>query len=164
MTDPRPARDAFFSDIGIRVQGQQKQFVAGDNIDGYLDAMTGGYRLRPGYWMGPDVLLQDHAAYRNGQLLDRRLSASVETVFPYGRRADVDGSSETLVLHAGSRRLSFVVTSGAPAKLALQPLWTFKPDAGHFSWQGDVLFITSAGGWVMALSADRPGSGKSRHL
>ena len=157
MTDPRPARDAFFSDIGIRVQGQQKQFVVGDNIDGYVDAMTGGYRLRPGYCMGPDVLLQDHAAYRNGQLLDRRLPTAVETVFPYGRRADFDGSSETLVLHAGSRRLSFVVTSATPAKLALQPLWTFKPDAEHTSWQGEVLVIApAASGWVMALSADRP--------
>ena len=157
MTDPRPDRDTFFADIGIRVQGQKKQFVVGDNIDGYLDAMTGGYRLRPGYWMGQDVLLQDYAAYIEGRLLDRRLPASIETVFPYGRRMAAGDGSETLVLHSGSRRLSFVVTSGTPTKLALQPLWSFKPVAANISWQGEVLVVTShASPWVMALSADRP--------
>ena len=157
MTDPRPSRDAFFATIGIRVQGQQKQFVVGDNIDGYLDAMTGGYRLRPGYWIGQDVLLQDYATYRDGKLLDRRLPASVETVFPYGRRVAVGDGSETQVLHSGSRRLSMVVTSRTAAKLALQPLWTFTPDSSSVSWQGGVLVVTSsASSWVIALSADRP--------
>ena len=157
MTDPRPSRDAFFAHIGIRVQGQKKQFVVGDNVDGYLDAMTGGYRLRPGYWMGQDVLLQDYASYRDGRLLDRRVPTSMETVFPYGRRIVIGDSSETMLLHSGSRRLSFVVTSRTAAKLALQPLWSFKPDADHISWQGQVLVITSnVSGWVMALAADRP--------
>ncbi len=157
MTDPRPGRDALFTDIGIRIQGAQKQFVVGDNIDGYLDAMTGGYRLRPGYWMGQDVMLQDYATYLDGQLLDRRKPSEVETVFPYGRRVAIGDRSEALLLHSGSRRLSFVVTSGTASKLALQPLWTFKPDASSLSWQGQVLVITAAAsGWAMALSADQP--------
>ncbi len=156
MSDLRPGSDALFADIGIRVQGQHKQFVVADNIDGYLDAMTGGYRLRPGYWIGPEVLLQDHAAYRNGALLDRRWPSAVATVFPYGERLAVGDASEALVLHSGSRRLSFVVSSAAPAQLALQPLWTFKPDSSNITWHEQVLVITSASGWVMALSADRP--------
>ncbi|MEI8324133.1 MAG: amylo-alpha-1,6-glucosidase [Betaproteobacteria bacterium] len=157
VPDPRPGREAFFADIGIEVKGQQRQFVVGDNVDGYLDAITGGYRLGPGYFMGPQVLLQDHAAYRDGQLVDRRSAAAVETVFPYGRRATVGEDSETLVLHAGARRLSLTVASPSPAMLALQPLWSFQPDAAHMAWAGDVLLITTpASPLVVALSADRP--------
>ena len=154
--DPRPDPDALFSAMGIQLHGPQKQFVLGDNVDGYLDGMTGSYRQRPGYWVGNEVLWQDHAAYRDGRLLDRRSRAATETVYPFGRKVALPDAAEDLVLHAGSRRLSVRVTSRSAGKLSVQPLWAFRPEAASFSWEGEVLLVTPPGSpLVLALSADQ---------
>lgn len=158
LPDPRPGRDAFFAQMAIDAEGRHKQFVVGDNVDGYLDAMTASYRGGAGYQIGKEMLVQDFASYADGRLIDRRLKAAQESVYPYGRRVVLGAASETTVLHAGSRRLSVQLTSARAARLALQPLWARgrQGDFGY-SWQDDVLVISPFDTPLfVAISASRP--------
>lgn len=151
-----PDAAALDAAIGI-VAGPGHLFAVGDNVDGYLDAATGGYRLRPGYFNGETLRLQDVATTVDGRLLDRRAAAAVETVLPYGRRTTLAGATETLVLHAGSRRLSVVATSPRSSLLAVQPLWAFDIARATTTWHDGVLAIAPPGaGMQIAIAADRP--------
>lgn len=154
VPDPRPGVAALFADIGIQARGRNKQFIVADNIDGYFDGQTGSYRANGGYWIGQQRLFQDHAAWVNGRLLDRRAARSVETVYPYGREVCTEGGSDVFVLHPGSRRLSLRVGSAKAATLAIQPLWQDTP--AEISWRGEVLLVKAAGGKLFAaISADQ---------
>jgi len=142
LADPRPDADSFFSSIGIAAHGQQKHFVVGDNIDGYLDAMTASYRRGAGYLIGKELLLQDLASYVDGKLIDRRTRDAHEIVYPYGRRVRLGQNIEQTVLHAGSRRLSVLLSTERDALLAVQPLWAKgRPGKFSFEWQGEVLVV-----------------------
>ncbi|MDE2502237.1 MAG: hypothetical protein KGL18_04555, partial [Burkholderiales bacterium] len=165
-----PDAAALAAAIGL-VAGPGHAFAVGDNVDGYLDAATGGYRQRPGYFNGATVRLQDVATTIDGRLLDRRAADAVQTVLPGGWRTTLAGpegtadgpggmpvgASETLVLHAGSRRLSVVVTSPQPSRLAVQPLWAFDIARAATSWHHGVLALAPPGaGLQIAIAADRP--------
>ena len=152
--DPRPGVTALFSEIGIQAQGRKKQFIVADNVDGYFDGQTGSYRANAGYWIGQERLFQDHAAWVNGRLIDRRAARSVETVFPYGREVHAVGGSDVFVLHPGSRRFSLRVSSAKNATLAIQPLWKDVP--AETRWHDGVLLVTAAAGKLFAaISADQ---------
>lgn len=152
---PSPA--TLFAEIGIVAAGRKKQFIVGDNVDGYFDGMTGGYRQRPGYLAGGEALLQDYATYIDDALLDRRSAAVTETVYPYGRTTSQGGRREAMVVHAGARQLSVVAASAVPQTLAVQPLWTFDVQQAMVTHLGAVMLIVPPSGkMVVAVSADQP--------
>ncbi|MDM4766773.1 amylo-alpha-1,6-glucosidase [Pelomonas sp. SE-A7] len=154
--DPRPGVEALFTGMALKVSPDKpRHFVVGDNVDGYLDARTGGHGLGEGYWIGQQILFKDQASYVDGRLLDRASPRAQERVLPYGRELRLGPDQEQLVMHAGSRRLSMQVGSDKAARLAIQPLWKSQP--ATLRWEGQVLLIQwTDSPLVAALSADQP--------
>lgn len=168
-----PGERAFFDWLGIRVPaGEQAAFVLGDNVRGYVEGRTHAWGAGTGYRIGETTLLRDHAALRDGVLLDRGREALGSVIQPWGVETSYDGARESLMLHAGVQAMSLRVEADAPARLALAPRWDLPPaplqmpgDAPADPSVHEVLLLGPAEGtqwpdarhpaWV-AIAADRP--------
>ncbi len=123
-----PGEAAFFDWLGIRVPaGEQAAFVLGDNVRGYVEGRTHAWGGGVGYRIGDSTRLRDHAALRDGALLDRGRDALGSMIQPWGVETAYPGAREALMLHAGVQAMSLRVEADAPARLALAPRWDLPP-------------------------------------
>ena len=125
----RPGVEEFYNDMGIELPpGKKEQFIVGDNISGYFEGYTHIFRKGLGYMMKNKVLLEGHASFKAGLLLNRSSEAMSDTVLPYGHLAQYPGASEELMVHSGKNAVSLKVTSDVPVELAAMGLWEIRPD------------------------------------
>ena len=147
-----PGVDAFFDAMAITVApGQQSQFVAGDNLDGYFAGMTQSVGKGEGYVTRAGTLLLDYSSIVDDVANDR--AHSIEQVLPYGRRARFpNGASEEMALLSKKHALAICVASPRPASLAIAPMLV---KAGALRQDGDVV-LGQVGSLFVAFAADQP--------
>jgi glycogen debranching enzyme len=150
--DVHASPDALFDFMALAADGRRRAFFVGDHLDGYYSGETGGHRVGPGWFFGPEVVFQDAVAWADARVLDRGAAGAQEHVLPFGRRARVAGIAEDWTFHPRTRRLTIRVTSDTPARLAVQPLWA---TPGELVRVGDVV-LRQADDWACALAASAP--------
>jgi glycogen debranching enzyme len=147
-----PGVDAFFDAMAITVApGQQSQFVAGDNLDGYFAGMTQSVGKGEGYVTRAGTLILDYSSIVDGIANDR--SQSREQVLPYGRRARFpNGATEEMALLSKQHALAMSVASPRAAVLAIAPMLV---KAGALRQDGDVV-VGPVASMFVAFAADQP--------
>jgi glycogen debranching enzyme len=154
-SDPRPAVDALADWMALPAHGASREFFVGDHVDGYYSGRTASIRGGPGWFLGPDRVFQDAIAWADERALRRDRAGADERVLPWGRSTRADGMVETWTLHGGSRRMTLMVETERPARLAIQPLWVDR--TARPARDGDVVLLRDAAtGWVAALAASAP--------
>lgn len=118
----KPGIDALFDSMAIEVKpGENRHFIVSDNVDGYLDAVTQSHSQGMGYVSRAGTWLAGYATYVGERANDR--GRSREQVLPYGHVVlHAGGASEQMAVLSGRRALAMRVASGAPARLAIQPI------------------------------------------
>lgn len=150
-----PGADAWFDAIAITVApGQQSQFLAGDNLDGYFAGRTQSTGTGEGYVTREGTQFIDYASFIDGAANDR--AHSTEQVLPYGHRVRyAGGATEEMALLSKKHALAIAVTSPRAAMLAIAPLLKA---AGTVRRDGDILIVEPAAGATqfVAIAADQP--------
>jgi glycogen debranching enzyme len=147
-----PGVDAFFDAMAVTVApGQQSQFVAGDNLDGYFAGMTQSVGKGEGYVTRAGTLILDYSSIVDGIANDR--AHSREQVLPYGRRARFpNGATEEMALLSKQHALAMSVAGPRAAVLAIAPMLV---KAGALRQDGDVV-VGPVGSVFVAFAADQP--------
>lgn len=152
--------DQFFEAMAIAVPpGQQKHFIASDNIDSYFDGRTQSYDKGEGYVTRAGVLFQSYATFSNGRQNDR--TRSNEQVLPFGHRVDyTNGIVEEMALLSKQSAIAMRVSGKSATTLAIRPL--LKPHArlpipeGAAGPGQDNIAVVQAGQQFMAFGANLP--------
>lgn len=120
----------FFEQIGIAIKpGERLQFIVGDNIAGYFEGYTQGYRRGEGWLMKNQTLFRNYATFAGGKLNNRGAGNNQEWVLPYGNRVEYpQGTTEEMVLMSGKYVLAIEVTSSEPEILSVIPFVRFGAD------------------------------------
>lgn len=155
----KPGVDDFFARMAVTVKpGQQRQWIAGDNIDGYFEAYTHSNERGAGYVMRKATWLHNYVSYVGLRANDRARGA--ESVLPYGHHVRYpNGVAETLAVLSHHHALALRIDSKRPASLALQPTLT---EAATTSARvldertGEREAVVAFGSGFMALCADQP--------
>lgn len=153
MAGQKPTVDAFFDAMAIAVApGQQSQFVAGDNLDGYFEGYTQSYRRGEGYVTRNAPVFQGYASFVNAARNERTNSS--EQVLPYGHRVRYpNGATEEMALLSKKHAVALTVTSTTRAILAIRLLLK---SAGAITREGDVVIVAAGASQFMAIAADQP--------
>jgi glycogen debranching enzyme len=150
-----PGVDAWFDAMAITVApGQQSQFVAGDNLDGYFAGKTGSVGQGEGYVRRAGTQFLDYTTLVDG--VANRRADGTEQVLPYGHRVRYPGgATEEMALLSKKQALAIAVTSSRAAMLAIAPLLNA---AGTVRRDGDVVIVEPAVGATqyVAFAADQP--------
>jgi glycogen debranching enzyme len=149
-----PGVDAWFDAIAITVApGQQAQFVAGDNLDGYFAGKTGSVGQGEGYVRRAGTQFRDYTGLVDG-VANRRVDG-IEQVLPYGHRVRYPGgATEEMALLSKKQALAIAVTNPRAAMLAISPQLLA---AGKLRRDGDVVIVEPAAGSTqfVAFAADQ---------
>ncbi|MGZ3183316.1 MAG: amylo-alpha-1,6-glucosidase [Telluria sp.] len=123
----KPSIDTLFASMEVTLApGQQRQWVAGDNIDGYFEAWTHSYDKGAGYVTRGGTWVKSYVTYVGNRANDR--TGGRESVLPYGHRVSYPGgASEEMAVLSHHHALAFRVGASRAALLAVQP--TLTPEA-----------------------------------
>ena len=154
----KPGIDDFFAAMALQVApGEQRQFIAGDNLSGYFEGYTQSHTRGQGYVTRKADMFQGYVSYIDGARNER--SDSDEKVLPYGHRVRYqNGATEDMALLSKKHAIALRVSSPLVASLALQPLLKA---AGAVTRDGeggtDVVLVAPGAGQTqfMALAADQ---------
>lgn len=139
-----PGAQAFFDSIAITVKpGQQRQFLAGDNIAGYFEGYTHAYHRGMGYLMKDTIVFTGYATFTAGRLNNREALDAEESVLPRGHRVRYPGDvSEEMVVHSGQYAISMAVHSAKAQILGVLPFLNCPGDSVNISQIGHALIIS----------------------
>jgi glycogen debranching enzyme len=123
----KPTLEAFFASMEVTLApGQQRQWTAGDNVDGYFEAWSHSYDKGAGYVTRGGNWIKNYVTYAGNRANDR--TGGRESVLPYGHRVSYPGGAvEEMAVLSHHHALAFRVGARATALLAVQP--TLTPDA-----------------------------------
>lgn len=149
-----PGVNAYFDDMAIRVApGQQKQFIAGDNLSGYYEGYTQNGRQGAGYMIGKEPVFTGYASFAGGARNERMRGS--ERVLPYGHRINWPGMQEEMALLSKQQAVAMSVSSRRATTLAIAPQLT---QTGPVSHEGGTVVIAPGSGQTLfaALAANVP--------
>lgn len=138
MLSPQELFDA----MAIEVVDEKVQFVLGDNIAGYIETYTYGYKKGEGYKMDSSALFHDFGTYAGGEVLDRT-EAEMEILLPYGWKTVYDESTyDEFVMLSGEYAVAVSVHSDEAKKLSVVPILNFMIDKADVKESGGVVLIS----------------------
>ncbi|HZX26710.1 MAG TPA: amylo-alpha-1,6-glucosidase [Telluria sp.] len=155
----KPDVDQFFARMAVTAKpGQQRQWVAGDNIDGYFEGYSHSNERGAGYVMRKGTWLHNYVSYVGLHANDRARGA--ESVLPYGHHVRYpNGAQETLAVLSHHHAIALRIDSRRPASLALQPTLTAAATASARVLDertGEREAVVAFASGFMALCGDQP--------